>query len=82
MNGTRHYIAGQILSLSGGELTLTLFWCREIRKQQKGRQPSSTYTTKQGNRVSCLAQTGFAAFVKLMQLVSGPPYAETEQLPD
>ncbi len=38
------------------------------------------YTTRQGSRVSCLAQTGFAAFVKGVQLISGPPYAETEQL--
>ncbi len=76
MNGTRHYIAGQILSLSGGELTLTLFWCWEIRKQQKGWQSSSTYTTKEGGRVGCLAQTGFAAFGKGVQLVSGCPYAE------
>ncbi len=39
-----------------------------------------TYTTRQGRRVSCLAQTGFAAFGKGVQLISGSPYAETEQL--
>ncbi len=39
-----------------------------------------TYTTRQGSRVSCVAQTGFAAFVKGVQLISGSPYAETEQL--
>ncbi len=35
-------------------------------------------TTRQGSRVSCLAQTGFAAFGKGVQLISGSPYAETE----
>ncbi len=39
-----------------------------------------TYTTRQGSRVSCVAQTGFAAFGKEVQLISGSPYAETEQL--
>ncbi len=39
-----------------------------------------TYTTRQGRRVSCLAQTCFAAFGKGVQLISGSPYAETEQL--
>ncbi len=39
-----------------------------------------TYTTRQGIRVSCLAQNGFAAFGKGVQLISGSPYAETEQL--
>ncbi len=39
-----------------------------------------THTTIQGSRVSCLAQTGFAAFGKVVQLISGSPYAETEQL--
>ncbi len=34
----------------------------------------------QSRRVSCLAQTGFAAFSKGVQLISGSPYAETEQL--
>ncbi len=34
-----------------------------------------TYTTRQGSRVSCVAQTGFAAFGKGVQLISGPPYA-------
>ncbi len=29
---------------------------------------------------SCLAKTGFAAFGKGVQLISGSPYAETEQL--
>ncbi len=38
------------------------------------------YTRTQGSRVSCLAQTGFAAFGKGVQLISGSPYAETEQL--
>ncbi len=38
------------------------------------------YTTRLGTRVSCLAQTGFAAFGKGVQLISGSPYAETEQL--
>ncbi len=38
-----------------------------------------TYTTRQGSRVSCVAQTGFAAFGKGVQLISGSPYAETEQ---
>ncbi len=32
-----------------------------------------TYTTKQGSRVGCLTQTGFAAFGKGVQLISGPP---------
>ncbi len=31
-------------------------------------------------RQSSLAQTGFAAFGKGVQLISGSPYAETEQL--
>ncbi len=39
-----------------------------------------TYATRQGSRVSCLAQTGFAAFGKGVQLISGSPYAEAEQL--
>ncbi len=39
-----------------------------------------TYTTRQGSRVSCVAQTGFAAFGKGVQLISGSPNAETEQL--
>ncbi len=30
-----------------------------------------TYTTRQGSRVSCLAQTAFAAFGKGVQLISG-----------
>ncbi len=38
------------------------------------------HTTKQGSRVSWLAQTGFAAFGKGVQLISGSPYDETEQL--
>ncbi len=37
-------------------------------------------TTKQGSRVSCLAQIGFAAFGKGVQLISGPAYTETEEL--
>ncbi len=42
-----------------------------------------THTTKQYSRGSSLAQTGFAAFGKEMQLlISGSPtYAETKQLP-
>ncbi len=38
-----------------------------------------TYTTKQGNRVSCLALTGFTAIGKGVQLINGSPYAKTEQ---
>ncbi len=34
---------------------------------------------EQGNRVSRLFQAGFAAFGKEVQLISGPPYAETEK---
>ncbi len=30
------------------------------------------YTTRQGSRVSCFAKTGFAAFGKMVQLISGP----------
>ncbi len=30
--------------------------------------------------LNCLAQTGFAAFGKGMQFISGSPYAENEQL--
>ncbi len=37
------------------------------------------YATMQGSPVSCLAQTGFAAFGKGAHLISGPPYAETKQ---
>ncbi len=33
------------------------------------------------SRVSCLAQTGFAAFGKGVQLISGPPYDETDEAP-
>ncbi len=41
------------------------------------------YTTKQGGRVSSLAQTGFAAFGKGVQLISGCPYAEIpNNIPD
>ncbi len=39
-----------------------------------------TYTTRQGSRISCLAQTGFAAFGKGVQLTSGFPYVGTEKL--
>ncbi len=39
-----------------------------------------TYTAEQGNQVSWLAQTGFAAFGKGVQLISGPSYDEIEQL--
>ncbi len=39
-----------------------------------------TYTTRQDSRFSCLAQTGFAAFGKGVQLISWSPYAETEQI--
>ncbi len=39
-----------------------------------------TYTINQGGRVSCLAQTGFAAFGKGVQLINVPPYEEAEQL--
>ncbi len=35
-----------------------------------------TFATKQGSRVSWLAQKGFAAFGKGVQLISGSPYAE------
>ncbi len=38
------------------------------------------FTTRQGSRVSCLAQNGFTAFGKGVQLISGSPYAEAEQL--
>ncbi len=38
------------------------------------------YTTRQGSRINCLTQTGFAAFGKGVQLISGPPYDETKQL--
>ncbi len=38
------------------------------------------YTTKQDSRASCLAQAGFAAFDRGVQLISGSTYAETEQL--
>ncbi len=37
-----------------------------------------TYTTRQGSQVSCLTQTGFAAFGKGVQLISGFLYAETD----
>ncbi len=37
------------------------------------------YSTRQGSWVSYLAQTGFAAFDKGVQLISGTHYAETEQ---
>ncbi len=40
-----------------------------------------TYTTRQGSRVSWLAQPGFAtSFGKGVQFISGSPYAETEKL--
>ncbi len=39
-----------------------------------------TCTTRQGSRVNCLDQACFVVFGKEVQLVSGPPYAETEQL--
>ncbi len=32
------------------------------------------------SRVSCLAQTGFDAFGRGVQLISGSPYTQTEQL--
>ncbi len=35
-------------------------------------------STKQGIRVSCLAQTSYTDFGKGMQLISGTPYAEAE----
>ncbi len=39
-----------------------------------------TFITKQGSRVCKLAQNGLAAFGKGMQIISGSPNAETEQL--
>ncbi len=36
----------------------------------------------QGILVSCKAHTGFAPFGKELQLISGSPYVETEQLPN
>ncbi len=39
-----------------------------------------TYTTEQDSRVSWLSHTGFAGYGKELQLVSGFPYDETEQL--
>ncbi len=39
-----------------------------------------TYTTRQGSQVRCLAKTGFAAFGKGVQFISGSLYAQTEQL--
>ncbi len=41
-----------------------------------------TFTTKQGSRVSWLAQTGFAAFGNEVQLISVSPYVETEDFTD
>ncbi len=41
---------------------------------------SVRHTSKQGNLVSFLAQTGFTAFVNGVQLISGSPYAEAEQI--
>ncbi len=38
------------------------------------------YNIQQGSPVSFLAQTGFAAFDKGVQLVNGPTCAKTEQL--
>ncbi len=35
---------------------------------------------EEGSQISCLVQTGFAAFGKEVQLINVPPYAETEQL--
>ncbi len=59
-------------------------WRNLCYKDTKGgfskfqRRPK-TYTTKQGSRVSCSAQTSFAAYDKGMQLISWLPYDETEQ---
>ncbi len=38
-------------------------------------------SVKHGSQVSCLAQTGLVDFGKLVQLISGSSYAETEQRP-
>ncbi len=39
-----------------------------------------TGTTKQDSRISWLAQIGFAAFGKGVQLIIGLPYDETQQI--
>ncbi len=41
-----------------------------------------TYTTKQDNRVNCLTQTGFAAFVKGVEHNNESPFTENEKFPD
>ncbi len=41
---------------------------------------SKRYPTKQGCQVTCLDQTGFAAFGKSVQFITGDFYAEIEQL--
>ncbi len=38
-----------------------------------------TYTTKHGNRDSCLAPAGCAGFGKMVLLIGEFPFAETEQ---
>ncbi len=63
----RYWRIGSALSLGAGYLDNRCTNC------------NLAYTTRQGSRVSCLAQTGFAAFGKGLQLISGSPYAETEQ---
>ncbi len=37
---------------------------------------------KQDSRVRCLVQAGFAGFSKGVQLISGSPYAKTENYPN
>ncbi len=44
------------------------------------RKVNLMYAIEQDSQVSWLAQTGFAAFGEVVQLISGSPYAETEQL--
>ncbi len=43
---------------------------------------SSTPVEYSEKLVTCLAQVGFAAFDKVVQLISGSPYAKAEHLPD
>ncbi len=39
-----------------------------------------TRTTKEGNKINCLVQAGFAAFGKGVRLISVSPYGESKQL--
>ncbi len=69
---------------SAGDVVLNYWFCVILAiwspKYSGFKSWNLAFTTKQGSQADCLAQIGFAAFVKGRQLISGLPFTETEQL--